>query len=50
MHNIRQDVALFQQLAAALSLSTALICQININPAGEQVLLVPLRLAMAKEY
>ncbi|CNH66149.1 Uncharacterised protein [Mycobacterium tuberculosis] len=50
MNNIGEDVALCQQLAAALSLSAALIGQVNVHPAGEQVLLVPLGLAVAQEY
>jgi len=50
VHNIGKDTAFFQQFAAALSLSAAFISQIHIDPAGEQVLFVPLRLAVAQEY
>ena len=50
VHNIGEDVALCQQLAAALSLGAALVGQIDVHPAGEQVLLVPLGLAVAQEY
>ena len=50
VHNIGEDVALCQQLAAALSLGAALVGQVDIHPAGKQVLLVPLGLAVAQEY
>ena len=50
VNNIGEDVALCQQLAATLSLSAALIGQVNVHPTGEQVLFIPLGLAVAQEY
>ena len=47
--DVRQDASLGEQLATADCLGNALVVQIDIDPAGEQVLRVPLAFAMAQE-
>ena len=49
MHDVGQQVALDEQLTATSGLGLALGVQIDVDPAGEQVLRVPLTLAVAKQ-
>ena len=45
-----QQVVLDEQLTAALGLGLALGGEVDVDPAGEQVLLVPVALAVAKQH
>src|SRR5262249_29533016 len=49
VHEVRQQVVLAQQLAAAPRLRLALRAKIDVNPAGEEVLGVPFPLAVAQQ-
>jgi hypothetical protein len=47
MYDVRQEVALHEELTATSGLGLPLGTQTNIDPAREQVLGVPLTLAVA---
>ncbi len=47
--HVGQQVGVLQELAAADCLLLALLVQVDVHPAGEQVLRVPLALAVAEE-
>ena len=49
MQHVRQQVVLDEQLAPALGLGDALLAEVDVDPAGEQVLAVPVALAVAEQ-
>jgi hypothetical protein len=49
VQHLGQQPGLHQQLTAALRLAAALVVQVDVHPAGEQVLRVPLALAVAQQ-
>ena len=48
--DVRQDVLLLEQLAAALGFLATLFGQRDVNPTSELVCLVPCALAMPEQY
>ena len=49
VQDVGQQVVLGQQLAAADGLGPALVVEVNVHPAGEQVLRVPFAVAVAQQ-
>ena len=49
VHDVRQQAVLDEQRPAAGRLGHALVGEIDVDPPGEQVLLVPLALAVAEQ-
>jgi hypothetical protein len=49
VHDVWKQAVLHQQLAATLGLRLALDIEIDIDPAGEEVLRVPFALAVAQQ-
>ena len=49
VHDVGQQAGLDEQLAAADRLGAALVGQVDVDPAGEEVLGVPLALAVAEQ-
>ena len=50
VHDVGQQVVLDEQRAAAHGLGHALLGEVDVDPAGEQVLLVPVALAVAEQH
>ena len=49
MDDIGQEVFLLEQVGGVTSLALALLVEIDVHPAGEEVLGVPFALAMAEQ-
>jgi hypothetical protein len=49
VEHVREDVVLHQQLTAAGCFRAALVVQVNVHPAGEEVLGVPFAVAVAQQ-
>ncbi len=50
MHDVGQQLVLGEQLAAAARLVLTGLAEPDVDPSGEQVLLVPFALAVAEQY
>jgi hypothetical protein len=46
--DVRKQVMLHEQLTAPLSFGHSLWTEVDVDPSGEQVLLIPVALAVAK--
>ena len=50
VQDVGQEAGLVQELAAAPGLRLALVGQVDVDPAGEQVLRVPLALPVTEQH